>query len=366
MTNLKEIGAMATSLWLTEHSVNASIDNLPLLWKLYKRGRMKRVDFAYSIKYPTVLASKQVKATDSSGTGMTNHNEQANYAAEVFFKTVPVVRTISKDLIDLSKSKEKAVEQVLGVMTSSQSSVLNSVNDMLYGDGTAFNGNALDGVSIAISKTPNIGVYAGIDPSVTTQWQNFAANQLDPASGTPYAGTALNESNILSVLGYVLAKLDENGRKPDLICASSDYYNLIERALQPFQRLNDTTIADAGFRSINFQGIEIINAGGLKRSQSITGAVGGIPDKTMYFMSLSVAYLAYHNPYYTNGEAKRLGIETSDINAIVYPEMANGMLLNTDKATLDYFVKMVFKGNFVIADRKVQGVLYEEPITPAA
>lgn len=364
MANLAEIGALATSLWLTEKSVNASIDNLPLLMRLYAKGRIKRVDFAYSIKYPTILAAKQVKATDSSGTGMTNHNEQATYAAEVFYKTIPVVRLISKDLIDLSKSKEAAVSDVLGVMTASQTAILNSINDMMYGDGTAFGGNAIDGLALAISKTPNAGVYAGIDPAIVTQWQNFAANQLDPASGVPNAGTALTVDTILSAIAYVLAKLDENGRKPDLISMSTDYYNMVENALIKNQRYNDTTSVDAGFRSLKFQGIEIINAGGLKRSDTISGAVGGIPDKTMYFLSINVAYLAYHNPYYANAEAKALGIETKDINAIVYPEMANGMLLNTDKTTLDYYVKMVFKGNFVLADRKVQGVLYEEVIAP--
>lgn len=363
-TTLEEINAIAGATWLTEHSVRASLNNIPLLYLMYQEGCFKETDFSSGIKVPAIFARKQVKATDGSGTDMTVHNDQANFAPTVAWKTLSVKVIITKDILDLSKSTAEVVSGVLGQLTASQSAILNSFDGMAWGDGTGDNGRAIDGFGLAISKTPAAGTYAGIDPSVVPQWRNASYNALDANSGLPNAGQPITKDNILSVISYVRNKQTLNGKTVSHIFVGDYYYNMIDQAMIQNQRIiANGEVGKLGFNTLMYGNTMIVNCGGLKRDSDL-GAYAGIGEKEMYFVTLDDVFCAYNNPFKYSNDAKALGIETKDINAIVYPEMHDGKIIHKAENNLDYYVMLVFKGNMLLGDRKRHAVVYEEAVTP--
>jgi hypothetical protein len=359
---IQEIDSVANKTWLRSDPVNASLNNVPLLYKLKEQGRFKLEGMSAGIRVPSTQTSQQVSATNGSGDGMTVYDNRVNYSAEVQYKTFPAKCVIPKDMLDLSKSRDEVVSSILGVMVSRQSGILNTINNAIFSDGTLDNGYSIDGLEVAISRTPEVGSYGAIDPAVVSGWRNLAINALDPNSGIPEAGLGISKTNILQVMSYIINKLSLNGRTCSHILVGDYWYNMIDEVIDNRQQITTTdTKTNAGFRTISYKGVEIINCGGLQRTSS--GAYSGIADKEMYFIAMDDLYLVYHNPYNYNNEASKFGLKKEEINAIVYPEMANGMILHKNPDNLDYYINLVFKGNLILGDRRLHGVLFESDIS---
>lgn len=360
----KEVEAMATSTWLSSDIVNASLDNVPLLHELKEQGNFMRVDFGDDIKVSVNLSRDNVSATDPSGSGMNKQTDRVAFAPTVQFKTVPAKLILKKDAIDLEQSEEKKVSWVLNEMVASQSSIINSLNSMLYGDGTTDSGYSLDGLALAVAKEPSLTPYAGIDSTTVEAWRNISYNTLDSTSELPSAGEAMSEANILERIRVVINRLTSNGDTPTHIFVGDRWFDFIEKSLEEKQRIvsvdgQDPSAGYAGFRSLYYKGVKVCNSGGLARS-SEGGIFRGMPENVMYILNLKKIYFAYHNPYIN--KLSEIGLSENDINAVVYPEMASGSIIHKSEATLDYYVDMVFKGNLLVSDRGSQAVIYEEVI----
>ncbi len=360
-TTLEEINAVAVKTWLTKESINVSLNNFPWLYELKQKGRFRASTSSEVITANLPFALPAVKGTDGSGTGRTVHNTRLACRAVESWRTLVVRTMIARSELDLRKSVEAMAQLVLGKMVASQSGMLNTINGHAFGSGTADNGLALTGLAMMVSKLPSIGVYAGLDPEVTPQWRNFAVNTNNPLSGLPNKGQALSKDNILPIIDYVATRLMINGRGPTHLLVGNRYFNMIQEAVNTKQMIiSNSETGIAGVRTIQWAGIKVICVGGLQRDSGLNRRYSGLDEDTMYLVSIDDIDLVYHDPFYDNpSEAKSLGLKTSDINAIVYPEVNNGMILHKDSSTLDYYVHLVFKGNFILGDRQIHGVIYE-------
>lgn len=363
-------GVVATTLtqWLKNESVKASLNNNPFLYNLWEVGNIKFSDFSDETRITTQFASDFASATDSSGTGMVTSSNRVTDVSITDFMTVPKKQLITKNMMDVEKSKFKQISYFLNELEAGQNSILNTIEGMAFGDGTTDSGYALDGLGAMISKTPDLTIFGGINPATQNQWQNLAINGLDPANvlaSNPLTepGQPMSITNILARIKTIINKLSLNGASPSHIFLPSGWYDLFEEAVEGKERLNypaEKKDVKIGFRQMYYKGLKVVNAGGLKRKTSTTYA--GLAEDTMYILDLNDICLFAHKIY--DAKTKELGLKEEDIQAMVYIESGDGLVLRQDPSLLDYHVKMVFKGNFNLGDRQRHAVYYEEVIAP--
>lgn len=358
----EELSKMLVANWLTSKPTNAALDNVSLLTEIFKNGRDYHEDFSNGIVVNNILVDDDAPATDREGNGMNTGTNTLN-AARVDFKHYAKKMPIKKSDLDIAVSDHKRADPINAAMVACMSSILNSINKDLYGDGSGSSGFALDGLALAVSSTPGAGAYAGIDPTINEQWQNAAYDASTDAT-LPNNTNALSELNILKVLDYIMTQQMHNGLSTSHIVVSSYYYSLISMALKKDIRYsNRGGELKGGATSLIYDGAVIVNAGGLQRSKKLAGSSTGIGDKEMYFLTMNDIHLAYNNPYKDKDKAwaKKYGIDTKDINAIVYPNIdpMSGSIFFKDDNAHGFYIEMMADLNLVLSARDLHAKLIE-------
>ncbi len=358
----EELSKMLVANWLTSKPTNAALDNVSLLTEIFKNGRDYHEDFSNGIIVNNILNDGAASATDREGNGMETGTNTLN-GARVDFKHYARKIAIKKSDLDIAVSDHKRADPINAAMVSCMSSILNGINVDLYGDGSGSSGFAIDGFALAVSSTPGVGAYAGIDPAINEQWQNGFYDASTDAT-LPNNTAALTEDNILKVIDYIMTRQMHNGMSISHIVVSSYYYTLISMALKKDIRYSNKGGAlKGGATSLIYDGAIIVNAGGLQRSSKLAGASLGIGDKEMYFLTMNDIHLAYNNPYKDKDKAwaKKYGIETKDINAIVYPNIdpMSGSIFFKDDSSHGFYIEMMADLNIVLSARDLHAKLIE-------
>jgi hypothetical protein len=71
-----------------------------------------------------------------------------------------------------NSSKEAIIDLLDGRMQVSEARLLNRISGDLYGNGTGNGGKNLDGLGAAVSATPTLGTYGGINAANWDFWRN--------------------------------------------------------------------------------------------------------------------------------------------------------------------------------------------------
>lgn len=365
--------ARAHKAFIESMPLDVAISNNPLLFELYKAGRMKFMGLSDRIYSPHIAPSADVVATDSSGSGMIEDTGEVSFAANVGWKTLPAEFEVTADAVDLSKNTEnQAAEYYFNKFQSVAASIVNSLELQLYGDGTQSSGYAIDGLAAAVSQTPDVGTYAGISAENNPHWRNVAVD----ATTVPGTAGATTADNILARIRYTINKISLNGVSPTHIFLGADWYNMFEEALEKKERISTTVVetdseskgntAKAGFRYMHYKGLKVVNAGGLKRSSH--GTYTGMPDSGLaYILDIDSIYLPYGVSHSDMSALKsHYNIEPSKVGSVeqlfllVAAVMDDkGTMLHKKDGSLNFFGQMKFKGNLIVCDRGKQGVLFE-------
>ena len=137
-------------------------------------------------------------------------------------------------MINLLSSKAKQAEMSLRDRMSVDS----------FADGTGNGAKNLTGLAALISTSTTVG---GISPTTYTWWQ---ANV--NASGGSFAAGGID------AMRTTMNNITFGNDKPDLIITDQTTFEYYEKALQPQERFNSNTVADAGFMNLTFKGVPIV------------------------------------------------------------------------------------------------------------
>lgn len=163
---------------------------------------------------------------------------------------VPVTFSGREELTN--SGKEAMIDLVEARVKVAESTMLNILNRHMYLDGTGNNGKNITGLAAAVPLANTTGVYGGINRSTSTFWQNKKFQATVDGAGLATAATIQTQWN------QFIISMTRGTDKPKVIIASPSVYALFESSLQAIQRISDTSLGNAGFQTLQFQGIPVV------------------------------------------------------------------------------------------------------------
>ena len=275
-TNYSDI--LATTIEARSRKVADNVtSNNALLARLKARGRIKTFDGGHKIIEELSFAENANAGWYSGYDLLPVGVSDVISAAEFDIKqaAVPVVISGLEQLQNAGRAR--MIDLMEARISVAESTMKNLLSAGVYSDGTGSGGKEIDGLDAAISTTPTVGSYGGIDPATWGFW----ANQYDTFASA--------SADITAAMNDMWANLVRGGDRPDLIVADPITWKDYLSELQAQQRFTNTDTADGGFQSIKFMDADVVLDGGIYTG-GVTGAAGATT-KTMYF--LNTDYLRY-------------------------------------------------------------------------
>lgn len=275
-TNYSDI--LATTIEARSRKVADNVtSNNALLARLKARGKIKTFSGGHKIIQELSFAENANAGWYSGYDLLPVGVSDVISAAEFDIKqaAVPVVISGLEQL--QNAGRERMIDLMEARISVAESTMKNLLTAGVYSDGTGSGGKEIDGLDAALSTTPAVGSYGGIDPATWTFWRN------------QYTSSALDASTLQAAMNTMWADLVRGADRPDLIVADADMWTLYLASLQAQQRFTNTDTADGGFQSIKFMDADVVLDGGIYTG-GVTGATGATT-KTMYF--LNTDYLHY-------------------------------------------------------------------------
>lgn len=216
--------------------------------------------------------------------------QQTFTAAEYNIRQAAVAVTFS-GLEELQNSGAEAMIELVGRrVANAERTITDRIGVGVYSDGTT--AKEIGGIRFLVGTTPGSGTIGGISASTWNFWRNIAY------SAASDGGAAATAANIQRYMDAVWIQLVRGADQPDLIVADNNYWLLYKQSLQPIQVIESADMAEAGFRSLKYQGADVVLDGGFQgfgdsggANASDAFAVGGAPASSMYF--LNTRYLHY-------------------------------------------------------------------------
>lgn len=209
---------------------NSYLNNFPFFKVLDDAGSIQYEPLCDGVKNALNAMEKPVTFTDSSGTGMVEHNLGLMFSV-AYHKTLPLRRILNKDQIDLKYSNKTEVDPVSAVFGNSTETLVNSLYAACMSNGSG-GANDIDGVLSAASPSPEKGTYQGVSGENNPFWRNVAYNAKKQYAGTPFDGTPTTKSNIIERLNYVMANNQFLGSAQfQYLLLGQEYFTMVMNSL---------------------------------------------------------------------------------------------------------------------------------------
>lgn len=255
MAGLSEI--QATSWENREKKPSDAVsDNIPLLYMLRKKGRVKTINGGRviweDIKYAQNAFVQRIDPTEEITLGYNQTITGFEYSPKII--VVPVV------INALEEAQNQGDGQFLDLLDQrnevADDSLMNNMEQDVQGDGTGYGGKAFAGIKTYIVDSTSSGSYGGLARSSYTSIRNTAVNAPSTFTG------ATDASNIESRLRYCKNQVLRNGG-PELCLAGSTYYVAACDAMSAKQRFTQNEeMLKANFDNVIIEGMTMVNANG--------------------------------------------------------------------------------------------------------
>ena len=294
-------------------------DNIALLKRLNERGNadpypggaeiVEQLDWAENSTYTRYTGYSTIDI--SPQTVLTS----ANFSMKQAAMSVTMSGT---EQLQNSGSKESIFNWLAARVKNAERSFRNNLSTDLYSLGTASGGLQIGGLQLIVADA-GTGTVGNIDSGTYSFWQNyvfdFSSNSL-----------AASASTIQQAMNTAWLNTKRNSDSIDLILADNTYYNYYWQSLQAIQRVQSSDSAQAGFKSLDFMGADVVPDG---------GQGGDCPSNHMYMLNTNYLHWRPHK----------------DRNMVVI----GGDRMSTNQ---DAFVRLLgWAGNLTCSNRSLQAVL---------
>jgi len=235
------------------------VDNLigqqALFWQLEKRGLVREDKGGNSIVEPILYGDNSTVSSYAGYDLLDNTPQTGITSSKYLWKYVAGSVVISgQEEFENSGSKEQIFNLLKGKIRQLETSMKKDLNEQLYADGTGNGGKDITGLALAVEEGSSWSTYGGI-PSATAGnewWRNQFLDfdgtytSFGTTSGTSVEGLdALRSMRNLCTRGH--------GFSPSLIISGLATYEAYEAYIEGKQlRTHSTSMADAGFRNVEF------------------------------------------------------------------------------------------------------------------
>lgn len=285
-----------------------------------KNGRTRTESGGYSIVTPLEYTENSTYQRYSGLDTLNVAQSDVFSAAEYNWKQV-AIHVVSSGLeLRQNSGPQRIANLAKARIQNAIHTFANNFSSDMYSDGSAT--NQIDGIQKIVADTPT-NTVGGISSNTYTFWKNKVQSAAAPLQGggaITYTDAGAMEKLMLGLL----LEVTRNADRPDIIVSTNDYYLALEAQQSANRRYVDADMADVGFMALQYHGIPVIFDGG-----------SGMPAATrMYFLNTKYLELVVH----------------SDANLTVMDEVRP---FNQDGVV----VPILWMGNFVCSNRKLQGVI---------
>jgi hypothetical protein len=251
---------------------NVTKNNALLTW-LDSRGNVKTISGGYKILQELSFAENGNAGYYSGYDLLPVAAQDVISAAEFEIKQAacPVVISGLEQLQNMGR--EQMIDLLDGRLAVCESSMANLLASGIYSDGTGSGGKQVTGLDLAVSITPTVGAYGGIDPATNAFWQN------------KYTAAGLDATTVDGAMNTMWASLVRGMDRPDLIVMDNLFWGIFIASLQSQQRFNTAGSATRGFPTIKYMDADVVLDGGLG---------GFATTKTAYFLNTKYLHWRPH------------------------------------------------------------------------
>lgn len=301
--------------WHKEVTDNVS-DHNALMNVLKRKGKIKTISGGYEFAAPIAYAEngtyQRYSGYDALNTGASDVLTSVKYD----FQQVALHVTASGREIRMNMgSEQRMLDLVKERKNVALKTAANQFSIDLYGSGALT--NQIGGLAHLI-QTAGTGTVGGIDSSTYTTWRN----QFKEVTGTNTAASpsVANSAAFKADMGSLWLRLVRGADKPDLIVMSHDFYALFELGEQDHQRYASSDLANAGFQTLKYKGIDVVFDDNSNFSTT---------QERAYFINTDYLWLTQHSDAkWSVDEAKR----PTNQDAIIVPIYWMGQLVCTYRA----------------------------------
>ena len=251
MPNLEE-AVVATLFDQSDNISDEVLHHNPLLKSLDTQGLIRKFSGGYELRKPVMYNDAAVGGFYA---GFSAFNLDAiddstafRFAIKQAYEPVAISgrdRRANRDqamLLDLAEMKMKA----------SIARLKNTVDTSLRGDGTGSGGLEFDGIKKAVSSSPSSGTYGQIDRTSNTFARNLAIT-----------GVTFTAANIQEQITDAVSQITRGSEMPDLGLMDRTAWKFLHSSLTAIQRIQlPEKKATAGFRSLQYDGVDFVFDGG--------------------------------------------------------------------------------------------------------
>ena len=257
--------------------------NNALFARLNQRGNIKTVSGG-SIIYEELSFAENGNAGWYSGYDLLPVAAQdVLSAAQYQLKQFAVPVTISGMEQLQNSGREAQIDLIEKRMEVAENTMVNSLAQGAYGDGTASGGKSIVGLDLAaptVATGSQTSTYGGIDRTNWAFWRSYSLGSQTFPSAVPTEAQFIQK-----YLNTAWSKLVRGSDRPDLIIMDNNYWAVFMQSLQAIQRFTDTSEANLGFPSLKYLGADVVldgGIGGFAYTNSTTGGTAYVLN-TKYF-----------------------------------------------------------------------------------
>jgi hypothetical protein len=237
-------------------------------------------------------------------------------AAEYPWKQIAINVVASGRDIRINSGESKLINLAKSRIQNAKRTFMNDFSSDMYSSGSLT--NQINGIQAIIADV-NTNTVGGINATNWSFWQNTVFDLSD--NSVTISATTIENSAMLPLW----LSLDRGpGDQPDLIVMDSVYYKYFEGSQVSFKRYAESQAANAGFVALKYKNADVV----------FDGTSSGIPANHAYFINTNYFELVAH---------KDADMEVLDE---VRPVNQDGSVTT-----------MVWMGNLVCSNRKLQGVI---------
>lgn len=255
-TLTEQLDNLYTTTWQNMKSdvLDQIYDATPFWFWMREGKRMESVEGGRFLSEPLLFA----KGANAKfvGKGSTVPLADREFLTEAIFEWRYLADSIVRFGTDEQKNRGK--NQIISLMRAkldnSKNTMIDKIESVLFGatvQGAIDDTLPFHGLQSIIPDDPTAAVsFGNIDPSVNTWWRNQTLN----AAGKSF--TTIGDKLMREILND--CSNNKRQERPDLILSGERPYRLYEDNMTTMHIVDNSRLADAGFESIRFKGIDMV------------------------------------------------------------------------------------------------------------
>ncbi|RLC39382.1 MAG: phage major capsid protein [Candidatus Coatesbacteria bacterium] len=256
LTYLEQLDSMYATTWALrwKEVVDQIHEATPFFYLLKKKGRVRTESGGSRIE--VTLRYQKNETVQFIGKGGTVSIKGTDALTVAFYPWKYLTGHIVRYFADFqqNRSKRALIKKVNDDIDNLRTSMIDKLESCLFGDGTADDGKAIDGLGNLVATDPTSGTVANIDRASYTWWRNNAEDMSGKAASL----------YLLPRMGRMFNRCGRHGegisRFPDLVVCSEDVYDLYENEVLEITRIlqGDQKMVSLGFGELAYKGRPIV------------------------------------------------------------------------------------------------------------